>query len=135
MEKAPWWGGFWERMVQSVKRSLQKAIGSASLSFEELRTLLVEVESVINARPLTYVHDDSDGVNYALMPLYLMRGRKIVNLPNGSQYEIESTYQTLTKWMKNHKHLLNQLLRTWRRDYLTSLKESHSFKARQKKDH
>ena len=46
VEKAPWWGGFWERMVQSVKRSLRKAIGSASLSFEELRTLLVEVESV-----------------------------------------------------------------------------------------
>ena len=49
VEKAPWWGGFWERVVQSVKRSLRKAIGSASLSFEEIRTLLVEVESVINA--------------------------------------------------------------------------------------
>ena len=53
-------------MVKSVKRSLRKAIGSSSLSFEELRTLLVEVESVINARPLTYVHDDAEGVSYVL---------------------------------------------------------------------
>ena len=55
VEKAPLWEGFWERMVQSVKRSLQKVLGSANLSFEELRTLLVKVESVINARPLMYV--------------------------------------------------------------------------------
>ena len=134
VEKAPWWGGFWERMVQSVKRSLWKAIGSANLSFEELRTLLIEVESVINARPLTYVQDDSEGVNYALTPSHLMYGRKIVNFPNSSHYEIESTYQTLTKRMKNHKHLLNQLLRTWRRDYLINLRESHLFKVRQKKE-
>ena len=120
-------------MVQSVKSSLRKAIGSASLSFEEIRTLLVEVKSVINARPLTYIHDDSDGVNYAIMPSHLMYGRKIVNLPNSSQYEIESTYQTLTKRMKNHKYLLNQLLRTWRKDYLVSLRKSHSLKARAKK--
>ena len=26
-EKAPWWGGYWERMVQSVKRCLRKTIG------------------------------------------------------------------------------------------------------------
>ena len=25
--KAPWWGGFWERMVQTVKRSLRKVVG------------------------------------------------------------------------------------------------------------
>ena len=27
VEKAPWWGGYWERMVQSIKRCLKKTIG------------------------------------------------------------------------------------------------------------
>ena len=27
MEKAPWWGGFWERLVRSVKPCLKKSIG------------------------------------------------------------------------------------------------------------
>jgi len=67
-EKAPWWGGLWERMVHGVKRSLKKTIGRSNLSFEELRTLLVEVESVVNARPLTYGHDDTEGIDYALTP-------------------------------------------------------------------
>ena len=28
------------------------------LNYDELRTLLIEVEGVINARPLTYVYDN-----------------------------------------------------------------------------
>ena len=73
-------------MVQSVKRSLWKAIGKPNLSIKELRILLVEVESVIIARPLMYVQDDSEIVNYALTPSHLMYGRKIVNLPNSSHH-------------------------------------------------
>ena len=36
--KAPWWGGFWERMVQLVKRSLRKVVGKTTLRFDELNT-------------------------------------------------------------------------------------------------
>ena len=46
--KAPWWGGFWERMVQTVKCSLRKVVGRAILRFDELNTLLIEIESIIN---------------------------------------------------------------------------------------
>jgi len=51
VEKAPWWGGFWERMVGITKRCLKKTIGRS----EELRTIVVEIEGTINNRPLTYV--------------------------------------------------------------------------------
>ena len=53
MEKAPWWGRFLERLVRSVKRCLKKSIGKSSLKFEELPTLMVEIESTLNNRPLT----------------------------------------------------------------------------------
>jgi len=32
VEKAPWWGGFWERLIQSVKRCMKKSIGRTTLS-------------------------------------------------------------------------------------------------------
>mgnify|MGYP002804534746 CR=1 FL=1 len=47
-EKAPWRGGFCERMVQGVKHCLKEAIGLTSLSFGELHTFLVEIETTLN---------------------------------------------------------------------------------------
>jgi hypothetical protein len=60
VKKAPWWGGFWERQIRITKDCVKKVVGRAVLTFEELRTLLVEVEAVVNSRPLTYVYDDVD---------------------------------------------------------------------------
>ena len=55
VEKAPWQGGFYERMIQSTKRCLKKILGRSAMNFESLRMLLVEIETTINNRPLTYV--------------------------------------------------------------------------------
>jgi hypothetical protein len=60
VEKSPWWGGFYERMVRSVKRCLKKVLRNARLTYEELLTLLIRVEGVLNSRPLTYVYPDQD---------------------------------------------------------------------------
>ncbi|KAJ8877948.1 hypothetical protein PR048_022411 [Dryococelus australis] len=50
---AAWWGGWWEQIVQMVKNLLRRTLGSASLEYEEVSTILCEVESVINSRHLT----------------------------------------------------------------------------------
>ena len=49
---SPWWTGFIERMVGTVKRALRKTIGRTSLNDEELRTTLAELQSGVNRRPL-----------------------------------------------------------------------------------
>lgn len=51
LEKALWWGGVFERLVKSVKRSLKKTISGARLIYEELLTVIVEVEMIPNYRP------------------------------------------------------------------------------------
>ena len=58
VERAPWWGGFWERLIKLIKRCLKKIVGRSMLALEELNTVLIEIEAVINARPITYVYDD-----------------------------------------------------------------------------
>ena len=97
VEKAPWWGGYWERMVQGVKRCLKKTIGRSCLTYDQLQTLITEVESIINARPLTYVQDDIDGISYTLSPSHPIYGRRIADRPNDSHFDIVSTTATLTK--------------------------------------
>ena len=47
-ELAPFQGGFWERMVRSVKRCLIKVVAHALVTYDELAMLLVELENVIN---------------------------------------------------------------------------------------
>ena len=89
VQKAAWNGGIWERLVRSVKRCLRKVIGRAALNYEELVTLLVEIEGIINSRPITYVYDDTEGVSYPLPQLnyytvVAQHGRLTVNISKSS---------------------------------------------------
>jgi len=126
IERAPWQGGFWERVVQSTKRCLKKILGRTSLTFEELRTILVEIEATLNNRPLTYTYDDEEGISYPLTPSQLIYGRQISTLPNDKQFEIVSTHQALTKKAKYQKRILGQFIRRWKREYLLSIREGSS---------
>ena len=47
----------------------------------ELSTILVEIQGVLNSRPLTYVFDDK-GVSYPLTPSQLVNGRNLQRLPS-----------------------------------------------------
>ena len=73
--EAPWYGGFWERLVSIVKRCIKKTIRRTSLTFVELQTLLFEVESIINSRPLGALYDDD--FEEVLTPHYLLFGRNL----------------------------------------------------------
>ena len=84
VERALWWGGFKERLVRSIKRPLKKVLGQSALNFEELQTVLVEIESVINSRPITYMHDDEYSISHPLTPSDLIYGRQTSSTPNSN---------------------------------------------------
>ena len=122
-ERAAWFGSVYERMVGSVKKCLRKIIGRSILRYDELNTLLVEVEGIVNSRPISYVYDDSEGVSYALTPAHLIYGRRITTVPSDTHFEIVSTNQSLTRRARHHRRLLEMFTKLWRRDYLLSLRE------------
>ena len=55
LERAPSWGGFFERMVTSVKGCLRKTLENVRLTFDELATLLAEIECTLDSRPLSTI--------------------------------------------------------------------------------
>ena len=52
---SPWWGGFYERLVRTVKSCLKKTLRRTYTTFEELQTILYDAEVAINNRPLAYL--------------------------------------------------------------------------------
>ena len=130
VEYAPWWGGVFERMVKSTKRCLRKMIGRASFTRDELLTAVVEIEAVINSRPLSYV--SAMDVEEPLTPSHLLVGRRILSLPDylghrcePSDEDFEVSASQLTKRMKHLASVLNHFWRRWRSEYLSELRESH----------
>ena len=114
-----------ERLVRSVKWCLRKIIGQASLTHDELLTAVVEVESVLNSRPLLYI--TSDDLNQPLTPSHLLHGWRLLNMPDCSDSdEVDEDYnagtEVLTRRMKHLDKTLNEFWTQWQKEYLLELR-------------
>ena len=136
VERAPWWGGIFERMVRSTKRCLKKVVGQARLSFEELLTILHEVEMIVNCRPLSFV--SISDLEEPLTPSHLMCGRRLMNVPGDTSVDSDdegtedATYQVTPHDLTKRTRLLDKMLshfwKRWKSEYLLELRQSHSRK-------
>ncbi|GBP75571.1 hypothetical protein EVAR_43477_1 [Eumeta japonica] len=70
---APHMGGAWERMIRTIKSSLYAVLKERKPREETLHTLLLEVEHIVNSRPLTPVEPDLN--REALIPNHFLIGR------------------------------------------------------------
>ena len=54
-------GGVWERLIRTVRCALETLLVSAGTQLDEeaFRTLMTEVECIVNSRPLSNPHDGS----------------------------------------------------------------------------
>ena len=124
LEKAPWWGGIFERMVKSAKRCLKKSIGKSCLSHDELLTLVTEIEAVLNSRPLTYV--SSEDVEEPLTPSHLLVGYRILTLPDPYILDDQDYSQEgLTRRMSHLSRTLQHFWNRWKKEYILELREFH----------
>ena len=47
LAKSPWWGGFYERLIKEVKKTLYKTLGKSHLSFEGMEQVVMDIEKKI----------------------------------------------------------------------------------------
>ena len=113
-------GGVWERLIRTARNILDGLVKvhGHSLNDESLRTLLTEVESVMNSRPLTNDQDDPTGLN-PLTPNHLLTMKSKVILPPPGNFTNIDLYSR--KQWRRVQHLINEFWIRWQKEYLSTL--------------
>ena len=115
--KASHFGGRWERMIRTVRRTLNGLLGGKELIYlgeDSLNTLMTEVENIVNGRPITPSSEDPNDLE-ALTPNHLMLLRSNHQGPMGLFQDIEMYGRR--RW-RQVQHLANQFWSRWKREYL-----------------
>ncbi|GAB0089833.1 hypothetical protein DMENIID0001_044500 [Sergentomyia squamirostris] len=112
---SPHFGGIWEAAVKSVKTHLTRTIGLTKLTYEELATLLAQVEACLNSRPLAPLSNDLNDLD-VLTPGHFLIGR-----PLSSPAQPDISEKSLTKRWKLITKFSQQIWIRWAREYLTTL--------------
>ena len=127
LERSPWWGGHFERMIETVKRCLRKVLGNARLSQDELSTILTEVEGTINSRPLTYHGEELE--EQVLTPSHLITGRRISPLSENVNFPLNSddivTNSDVSRRFVYLMTKLDHFWARWHKENLLGLRETH----------
>ncbi|XP_064475786.1 uncharacterized protein LOC135389683 [Ornithodoros turicata] len=124
VERAPWWGGWRERMVRSVKDALKRCLGRQRLTFEELTTALCEAECIVNCRPLTYVTSETEDLN-PLTPADFLVGKHLTLLPTPGEVTPPPSAKGLRQYLKVQRRHRSQFWSRWRKEYLLQLRSAH----------
>ena len=71
LSKSPWWEGIYERLLKDIKKTLYKVLGMANLTYDQLESVVIDIEKHVNNRPLTYVESEI-GEEHVLTPNIVM---------------------------------------------------------------
>ena len=96
-ERAPRFGGLWEAAVKGCKKHLSRIVGNTKLTFEELTTILSQIEACLNSRPLTPLPYGDDKGLEVLTPGHFLIGRPLEALPDRNT-AIPHSLSGLKRW-------------------------------------
>ncbi|XP_055632540.1 uncharacterized protein LOC129773015 [Toxorhynchites rutilus septentrionalis] len=115
--RAPHFGGLWEAAVKSAKTHLLKEIGNTSLAYEDMLTLLTQVEMCLNSRPLTPLSSEPSDLE-ALTPGHFLVGSNLQSVPEATFINIPEN--RLNHWEQTQRHL-QRIWARWYPEYLQQL--------------
>ena len=110
-------GGVWERLIRSFRRILRYLLTQQTVSDDTLLTLMIEVESILNSRPLTPVTMDPEA-EVPLTPNHLLLMREVANL---SPAILTSADNYASKRWRQVQYLAQQFWLRWSKEYLQNL--------------
>ncbi|GFU97562.1 integrase catalytic domain-containing protein [Trichonephila clavipes] len=106
---------------------LKRTLGRSVLKYDELYTVLCDIESIINCRPLTYMSENPEEL-IPLTPSMFLISNKNSNIEDIEELNSNS----LNKRIKYRNKLLKDLRQRFRNEYLSQLIQKHNEKRSRK---
>ncbi|XP_062699286.1 uncharacterized protein LOC134284451 [Aedes albopictus] len=123
--KAPQFGGLWEAAVKVAKKHMYRQLGNAKLSFEDMSTVLAQIEGAMNSRPLTPLTEDPNDLA-VLTPAHFLIGTTQSALPDAEVCQVPINrldhYRAL-------QHRVQQFWHQWQTEYLQELQKENRINA------
>ncbi|GFW64446.1 integrase catalytic domain-containing protein [Trichonephila clavipes] len=113
---SPHFGGIWESGIRSVKFHLKRVLGETILTFEELTTLLTQIEGLLNSRPLSYVNDSDIECISTLTPSHFLTGDVLLSVPE----ELPSSSNHRDRW-ELLQNIKRGFWKKWSSEFISSL--------------
>ncbi|XP_076626738.1 uncharacterized protein LOC143344506 [Colletes latitarsis] len=120
---APHFGGIWEAAVKSMKFHLRRVVGDTPLTYEEMATVLAQIEACLNSRPLSPLEVDTEA-NESLTPGHFLVGGPLTAVPEPSLTEEKKP--RLTRWQLLQR-MRDHFWKRWAAEYLQGLQSRHKW--------
>lgn len=117
---SPHFGGLWESVVKSFKHHLRRVISDQNpLTYEEFYTFVVQVEAVLNSRPLLPITDDPNDLE-TLTPGHFLVGHPLNLIPD---LDLQTTPMNRLTRYQMLQCMLQHFWKRWSSQYLHTLHE------------
>ncbi|GFW90775.1 integrase catalytic domain-containing protein [Trichonephila clavipes] len=117
--RSPNFGGLWEAAIKSCKYHLKRVVNGINLTYEELLTVTVQIEGILNSRPLCPLSNNDDDFQ-VLTPAHFLINRTLNLLEEPNLTKCKES--NLKKWQKITK-IVQLMWKFWSRNYLNELQQ------------
>ncbi|XP_052567192.1 uncharacterized protein LOC128093655 [Culex pipiens pallens] len=115
--RAPHFGGLWEAAVKSAKHHLLREIGNTNVSYEDMSTLLTQIEMCLNSRPLVPIPSDPSDLE-VLTPGHFLVGTNLQAVEELNLADVPDN--RLSHWELTQKRF-QRIWSRWYPEYLQQL--------------
>ncbi|XP_062556787.1 uncharacterized protein LOC134221614 [Armigeres subalbatus] len=117
--RSPHFGGIWESGVKSFKYHFRRIMGQKAFSMDQLLSVVAQIQSVLNSRPLVSMSDSPDDLS-ALTPGHFLIGEPPVSIAEPDLLNLSPNRVTRLQDMQRS---VQDLWRCWSRDYVSQLQQ------------
>nr|CAH7745353.1 unnamed protein product [Callosobruchus chinensis] len=125
--RSPHFGGLWEAGVKSIKHHLRRVLKDNHFTFEQFYTILVQVEAILNSRPISPLSESVEDLN-PMTPSHFLVGRPLMAVPDADVSTVPVNRLSLYQHIQQ---LVQHIWSRWSKEYVSELQVRTKWKVNQ----